>query len=965
LCPDYESIASSAVDADERHLMALVTQPERGEVALVDMNLVATKAVLDFEPSQPGYSFIPVGADPTAIVSTSGGVASFVAVRETGREGVFALPSSCITPRPAGAALRDVRTWPACRLPAAPGQMVLLTDPAVDDDQDATTPPRVRERCSVDYVDADELIGAAPAASRTECPADLALEGFPLGRRKLAVTLPSRGEIWVLDAQELLDRAPGSFADCAPEATVRLVPQAADQQERIPADLVPSSPSCAPTGVNPGPAPIDLQSSPADLALDDEDRLYVADSQLPLIHRLDASNPCLLAPLPPLLPMSYGNPLARITTRKVAVSPLTTAGKRFVYAVDDSVTDTAGSLMAFDVSPGSTDRTPLVRERASFTPAEAPDRIVLPRYVADVEFAFQDTPLATANGVAVEGIACDPDPSVPVESPAARYRPRADRLVGARPSKLRGTFAYAALHSGQLAVVDVEDLDAPCRRPATTNPGPVEDLLGCKNDDPNVPVFSDGRTLTVSNELSCNLAVPNRPRSRSFFSNNGQRSAALLAFPTLTLPNGRAVTPDQSDEGKAQPKMLGARFAPGAPADLYVGAQVYGADDMSSRLELDPAVTERSSVLLSYEEPRAFVPGEEFIATYEGTVRGESEALFRAPADGASLGLVDEGLNASLCTDGVQDVDLTREVGQSMGVSGATDLTAFGQWHADYVQITGRLLEEDDAYWQDGSRGAQCGSELFDGGDSTRELRGRARCESFFGTPELPAEARDLRIVAASEDGLLVEPRLDRQSDTRRQRIMQLVSCCFPEPTRYIVRAGHQWVVRSSGSRFAHHIHADPSTGRCVNDCNPLTQRLNGRVFEISCSGNCPKDERNRPPVGSSVPGQDFVCVVDDTSGGVEPGEQGSDCIYQGMTTRLAIYRGQQPTAPDTRFRWLTGDGFGPLLLPLSSATQARSYPRSLISVPELGMMLVTDGSVPGVTTVQLTSTSLTTNSIF
>jgi hypothetical protein len=136
-------------------------------------------------------------------------------------------------------------------------------------------------------------------------------------------------------------------------------------------------------------------------------------------------------------------------------------------------------------------------------------------------------------------------------------------------------------------------------------------------------------------------------------------------------------------------------------------------------------------------------------------------------------------------------------------------------------------------------------------------------------------------------------------------------------------------------------------------------------VFEISCSDNCTRDERNRLSAGPSVPGQDFVCVVDDTSGGIEPGEQGSDCIYQGLTTRLAIYRGQQPTAPDTRFRWLTGDGFAPLLLPLNGAAQGRSYPRSLISVPELGMMLVTDGSVPGVTTVQLTSTSLTTNSIF
>lgn len=970
LCPDYETVASEAIEPDERHMMALVTQPERGEVALVDLNESLSDAVLDFEPSQPGYSFLPVGAEPGTIVSTSGGVASFVTIREPGREGVFALPSSCITPRPEGGALRDVRTWPACRLPSTPGEMVLLTDPAVDHDQDFATPPLVRERCAADYVDAAELVGAAPGAGRADCPADLALEGFPLGRRKLAVALPSRSEIWVLDAQEILDRAPGSFAACIPEATVPLVPRAADQQQRLPADLVPSSPSCAPHGVETGPAPASLQSWPVDLALDDEARLYVADSQAPVIHRLDVSNPCAPTELAPLLPMSYSDPRASITTRKVAVSPLTTAGQRFVYAVDDSSTATSGTLMAFDVSEGSTDRTPLVRERASFSPWEPPDRISLPRPVADVEFAFQDLPLPAANGIAVEGIACDPHPSVPLDSPAARYRTRPDRLAGARPTKLRGTFAYATLHSGQLAVVDVEDMDAACRRPVGVNPLPLENLRGCRNDDPSLLLTGyllDGRTPTVSNEESCNLVVPHRARSRSFFSNTGsQRSAALLSFPTLTLPTGRSVTTDQSDEGKDQPKMLGARFAPGERAELYVGALRYETDNPSSRLELDPAITERSSLLLSYEEPRAYSPGEEFLATYEGIVHAPiSEALFRAPADGSSFGLVDEGLNASMCSAGIQDLDLTREVGASMGVSDPTALALFAQRHTDYVQITEPLLEEDHAYWQPGNRGAECGAELFDGGDSSRDLRGRPLCDNFFGSPQAGLPARDLRIVAASEGGLLVEPRLERQSDDRRQRVMQFVSCCFPEPTSYVVRAGHQWLVRGSAIGAAHHVRTDPTTRRCVNDCNPLTQRLTSRVFEISCSENCPTDSRNLPAAGRAVPGQDFVCVVDDTTGGVEPGEPGSECIYQSLTTRFAIYRGQEQTDRDTRFRWLTSDGFTPLTVSLTNAERSRSYPRAMRTLPELGLMLVTDGSVPGLTTVQLTSINLTTSSIF
>jgi hypothetical protein len=426
------------------------------------------------------------------------------------------------------------------------------------------------------------------------------------------------------------------------------------------------------------------------------------------------------------------------------------------------------------------------------------------------------------------------------------------------------------------------------------------------------------------------------------------------------------VTTDQSDEGREQPKLLGARYAAGAPAELFVGAQRYVTESVSDRLELDPALTERPSVLLSYEEPRAYSPGEEFNVVYEGVVRGVGEALFRAPADGSSYGLVDEGLNAALCSSGIQDVDLTREVGASMGVSDPAALASFAQRHADYVQITASLLEEDDAYWQAGSRGAECGAELFDDdGDSSRDLRGRPLCENFFGSPQAQLPARDFRIVAASEDGLLVEPRLDRQSDMRRQRVMQFVSCCFPEPTPYVVRAGHQWLVRGSGVGVAHHVRTDPSTRRCVNDCNPLTQRLASRVFEISCSGNCPTDARNSTAVGPAVAGQDFVCVVDDTTGGIEPGEPGSECIFQSLTTRFAIYRGQEPTDRDTRFRWLMSDGFTPLSIGLTTPDRSRSYPRQLRTLPELGLMMVTDGSVPGLTTVQLNSVNLTTSSIF
>jgi hypothetical protein len=947
-CPDYEFTNDSP---NNRRFHALVTQPLTGEVALVDLAVASTEAVIDYEPTQPGYSFMPVGAEPGSIVSTPGGVASFVGVRESGREGVFALPSSCVAPRTDPAApIRDIRTWPACRLPVAPGPMVMLIDPAVDDDADGTTPQRVRTSCSGAYVDPINLIGQAPGATRAECPADLATETTTPGRRMIGVMMPSLSELWVLDAQELLDREPGSFDACNVEERYTLSGAVSDAVEQLPADLVPSSPSCGPVGFNHGPATDTYTPWPVDVALDDEQRLYVADSDAPLVHVLDVSDPCNLSALPALEPRSYADPTAVITTRKVAVSPLTPLGKRYVYAVDGSTTDTSGMLMAFDVSPGSTDRTPIVRTRSPFNPGEPPDRISLGRDVADVEFVSQDFPEPAA-GLAVEGVACDPDPALRADAPAAEYRPASDLSAGAAPRKLRGTFAFAALYTGQIAVVDVEDLDAACRRPISVNPGASEDLKGCSGD-PNLGRlgYSVLGLPTVTDELSCNIVAPHRARSRGYFTST---AAGLLAFPTLTLDTGRSVTTDQSDDGEKYPKMLAARHVAGQAETLNVGPLIYDTNDASNPASVDPAQADRSSLLLSYEEPRAYVPSEDFIATYEGPVRSVSQALFSVDAP-TGLGVVNEGLNASFCSSGVQDMDLVAETGRGLGVS-AADQAAFSRRHADYVQIVGDLIDEDDPYWRAPRPGASCGAELFQSETNTTLVPGRSLCDQFF----LPAESenvhRDFRIVEAREDTLLIEPRdfaPGKVSEARRRQLAEFAACCFPDPTAFQIRAGHQWVVRGAATGFSHAVKTDPSSLRCVADCNPMAQNLRGRAYEISCSENCPITALGHAAVGPAVPGEDFACVVDNTDDGIDPGEAGSECVFQSLTTRFAMYRGQQPSARDMRFRWQLSDGFNPLLIGLTSADRSRSTPESLLSWPESSQVIVTDGSARGLTFV-------------
>lgn len=953
-CPDFDNDDEDA--PEHRRLHAMVTQPETGEVALVDLY---DAVPVDGEPTQPGYNFMTVGAEPGAIVSTPGGQASFVGVREAGREGIFGLPTSCIGQRPPDEPLRDITSWPACRLPAAPGPMELLLDPGLDDDGNPNTPALVRERCEADYVAPEDLIGRSPGATRDLCPADLALESKPYGRRKLAVALPSFREIWVLDAQELLDRAPGSFEACVPEQ--RLVLDAGDSlpPQTLPPDLVPPAASCSPAGNDYGPSD-GFTPYPTDFAVDDRQRLYVADGQAPVIHVLDAANPCALGALPPLHTSSYLDPGAVITTSKVAASSLTPLGKRFVYAVDASTSATAGSVIPFDVSPGVTERRPLIKARSPWTPLEPPDRIVFPQDVADVSFVFRDVP-ALVDNVGVDGVSCDPDPLS--TDAGSRYRPTDDRLSGASPLKLRGTFGLAALHSGRIGVIDVEDLDAECRRRLTTNTTAVEDIYGCASDpevfngaQSGVYVTTNG-VATVSNELSCNVVQPHRVRGNTFF--EAGRTGGLRSFPTLALATGRTVATDQSPEGRGLPRMLGAPppNAAGNP-ELIVGQFRY---PLGEGLELDPNLAERSSLLLSFEEPRAYNSNEDFVAIYEGPVGASGQSFFRVEPDGFLR--VDDGVNGRFCEGGVQDEEVTREVGAGLGVA-ATNLEAFARRHSDYVQIVEDLLEKDDPYWAPGGGGAACGADLFDVDvSSAGSGGGRALCEDFFGPYQLQNATRDLRIVEASEDSLRLEPRIlePNNSPERRAQLSEFVSCCFARSSRYTVRAGHQWVVQGSGSGAPHHIKADPTSGRCIQDCNPLTQKLQSRVFEISCSNGCadaPGD--TLPAVGLAQPGVDFACVVDDVNGGIAPGEPGAECVYQSLTTRFAIYRGRQESLRNMRFRWQVVGGFDPFLLNLTTLDRTSS-PRSMTYVRDVDRLFLSDGTARGLSFVSLRNFQLQT----
>ena len=915
-CPDFDF-------RDENlDLYALVTQTLRGEVAVINID---SSTVLDADPLVPGNSFLPVGENPVDIVATPGGTASFVAVAGGPNEnGIFALPSSCIRAPAEGEVPRDLVTWPSCSLPSAPGRLEIMIDPP-------DTEGDVRPRC--------DLEPSPPEAGggTTECEADLSLETSPPGRRKLAVTMPDLGELWVLDAQQVLNEDPGVFAPCPVDRKIALEVESRpdDVRQIVPPDQRTDD-GCI-RELNYGPASGPYFSRPSDLEIED-DVLYVGDLAAPVIHRLDVSDPCDITQQPALFPLSYEEPGRAVFTSAVAVSPLTTKGERFLYAVDDS----AGSVMIFDVSPESADRTPILRPGADLLPFETPDRLRFSAPAKDVEFVYRDLPAADSEtGVAVNGVLCDPDPELDEtgpDSPAIEYRTAQDYSSGARPGKLRGTFGFVALTNGNVAIVDVEDFDAACRRPVVANSSDVEDFRGCA-DDPEVPggLFTvDGTPdgdRTTSGEQSCRVVEPHRARGAKVFltsSDTGIGAPALRTFPQLRDAEGRSLPTNQTDEGLEHPKLLAVDYTEDSPAEVRVGTTLFRSDLEENRLDTDPTVAERNSLSFVLREPRAFMPADNVGVVYEGLVMPERDVAFLEVGDDTAR-LLDGG--GVFCDRGVEDLDLAREQGDQLGVADS-DLGAFSRWHADYVQITAELPGEDDRYWS-----------LQTCGDAGLYYA----CEDLFGTPEEPQPSRDLRILEAYQDHLVVTPRSDASSEAKAELLRQL-DCCFGgEALSYVVRGGRQWLMVSSAVGFQHNVIATPTDSglRCMRDCNPRRSRLKSRLVEIAADIHVdPDDDAGIEACGS---GECLACVMDEP-GAIDPG---SACVFESITTRFAIYRGTQRSQRDMAFTWEYSGGFEPLTASISASTTSVS-PQRMQWFPQSQDLVITDGASQGLVFVEL-----------
>jgi hypothetical protein len=853
----------------QNHIIALVTQQTRGQLAAVDLT---AGHVVDEDLSTPGTNFIPVGASPTDVVvtpdvflepgsvdagaeGTSVPPFAFVSSAAPNSFAIYAIPSAQLLGDSTGVNTQppELTTILACSLPQPPQALgVAIVGPATGGINGGTPeggpphPPYVvvallraflGAPARVVAIDPTPFSGSIEAGALPPCtilggtalsgdvpspvsPAtpwpdgipyadagDLQATEPPLGPScALATSGPDAmaeggavddaGADAIVEAGEIADAGAdaiveaGEIADAGADAIVEggAVADAAATAEAgadatveggavAVADAAGNTMASGSSGgiVNGGAAlpPLGPAHPTAMVLRDDAPIAYVADDAVPVIHVVDLSDPTAPHEVGQFIATSQANPQRQVQVGGLALSPPTSDFRRYLYAIDAS----EGSLMVFDASqpmPSTPSQSPLVRPHAELNPFVTPDRIAFAAPVAAVTFVLHDWPLVppapnTDQVHSYTGLLCNPNPnaagSVPntfVDGGLGGYY-RADQAsviqpqgsgVQSFPTRLRGVFGFATLSNGSIVVIDVDDWDAPCRRPdpMDSHDGGPDFQLGALDlpepapaDSNDIAPYHAPRTVVngnsgVTQEVFFPVSAPNRLRS-SFLLRNDPTSGEHIPFvstvPQLFDSAGSPVSymtggpvalllPTGLPQGFADPTYIenptdvGLNYSYLSPA-LGTASGQAGAGAAA----LFPGAAQTvPGVRVSLDDPTAHID-QDWSVTYEGvlpTANGifadivSQDASFQtltfAPAPASGDAAVSNG--AQFCERGIEDWNQgqLRATAALAAMSAAgylpptppppappPYLQRLGEWTADYVEIVDDLLGSGDPYW--------------------------------------------------------------------------------------------------------------------------------------------------------------------------------------------------------------------------------------------------------------------------
>jgi DNA-binding beta-propeller fold protein YncE len=964
----------------ENQLYALVTQTSRGEVAVVNLS---AGVIIDQKHAVPGQNFLPVGAIPTDIATTPDGRMAFVAAAEPNKFAIYGIPGHRILGDSQGHKDPDgptaLNSWPVCSLPQRPGSLTIV--PTGDLTQlaaynlvavlpgDRTTPAKVV------LIDPKPFLRGAPRLDHTKTPAT-PIDDFGPGATLTPGELlpcPIIGEPKNLSGSETLPSSftPGTkwddgvkWADGGVDISCQLPEQSVRCEGRScgcgdtagpdgGASLNDAGAACTPTpdGGTTAPSTIPLDLGPLDAPLPvaiarDDKTLYVADDALPLVHVIDLSTPGQIRELPPFVISSLTDPARVATIRDLAVSPATREYKRFLYAVDRK----DGTIVVFDITdPNTAQRTPMRRPHPELNPFQPEDRLAFGAPAVAVAFARHDFPLTRINGKTLpsskSGLLCNPNSNDIATSPidpGSSYRANSiDTDVQLLPTRLRGIFALVTLSNGQVVIIDVDDWDAPCRRPSDlSGAADVAGNFSISSLEVPQPAASSANDLdpyhapiaapnSVTNEIFFPVSAPHRLRSTYLLRDDpvtGDHIPFLVSQPAIQGTG--APIPMTGQGSEATPRIRSTALRPGVVA---------GTQDYNIRFSVDTPDVQFD---------------QDWTVTYEGILPNFTglPAAMTTTDNYQSLTLTQP--NARFCAKGVEDWT----VGGERGLAVTSALSAagralpeerFDRRMIDYVQITDDLLAPTDPFWT-----------LADlPGDQacwTQEANGKVvvlndpasrynACLGYFGAAASQSTARDFPILEAYDDHVVVGRFAKIGTNNTREAIyadpsnapfMKLARCCFHEQINFNVRAGAQWVTVGSTLGLMSHLQAD-SSGRCAPSCDPHESLLNARTASL------PFD-----PSGDFAPYRDSPLAMRNPSF--------SFFIQNGFKIDKGVQIDNLPTR-DTFYHFQTRGQFTPLLIDISGGTGSTSVdPQSMRFIDALGQVAVVDGASQGLILIDL-----------